>query len=569
VHDLTGDGGWAPYVPAPPSPVPPSDVVVQALDPLRGDLLGWAGNGSTLWNLHLATDTWSSRAVSGGPPAEFSRRAAIVDSLRDRLIVFGVGIDPTFQVEITTVWTLPLDATVPNWSEIRPAGPTPRLGTNGSFNMVVVADRRRDRVLLFGEGNQVWQLDLVGAATWSLLENFPTFFYAPTAGLDPANDRLLIFYADYGRIGQTWLYTWPLSAPPSQANRLFPSGIVPQSGSSWFGAFDPPTSRLMLIGGSEGFWQYEAVASPPPPPVIAGCPGDREVTAGSHLDLVFQLGPLEQGGTLDYVLSSQRAWPGLPVSGAVTLLPKEVQSLPFGIDVPDSAAAGPNRLRLAATLRGVGSSGSCDAVMTVSPPASIPAVDLTCAPGVTSIPGGQVRGRFRATLTGSAATSLDWAATSVRAWPGFPRSGNVPVGGGGLANLDLDIAVPDTARVGVNAITVTFRSASDDVADSCAWAITGPGETTMPIPEFAFRMAPNPAIDIVGLNLSLAHDTNVRVELRNLATGRLVLAREFGRLEAGVYPLELSEGGEIPSGIYAVRLFLDGFTRSSKLVVLR
>jgi len=67
---------------------------------------------------------------------------------------------------------------------------------------------------------------------------------------------------------------------------------------------------------------------------------------------------------------------------------------------------------------------------------------------------------------------------------------------------------------------------------------------------------PNPAAGRVTLHLELDREMVVRSEIRQLATGRLVWARNLGRLGPASFTVDLVPDDVLPSGAYIVRLFL-------------
>jgi hypothetical protein len=76
-------------------------------------------------------------------------------------------------------------------------------------------------------------------------------------------------------------------------------------------------------------------------------------TPGAPLDLVYSVSnPLPGLRTLEWTLASARAWPGYPLSGSFQLGAGESEDLIVRANVPDTAAAGPNTLRLSLGFAG-------------------------------------------------------------------------------------------------------------------------------------------------------------------------------------------------------------------------
>src|SRR5204862_8274208 len=113
----------------------------------------------------------------------------------------------------------------------------------------------------------------------------------------------------------------------------------------------------------------------------------------------------------------------------------------------------------------------------------------------------------------------------------------------GAAVFDVDFAVPDTATTGVNSVGVTLALFGRSAADSCTWALRAPGSGETPSGGLVLSVPPNPSHEGVTLRLGPDHDTEVRVEVRQLATGRMVYAKSLGRLDAGAYALPLLPQG--------------------------
>src|SRR5262245_8004832 len=168
------------------------------LDPLRDRMIVFGGDAgpasNETWALSLGDPSaWSLLVPSGTPPAARRGHTAIYDPVRDRMSVLG-GADPT---RFTDVWALSLGG-APAWTEITPAGagPTARRDHGAIYDPV------RDRMIVFGgsttggEVNDVWTLSLAGTPAWTPLAPLgsPPFERSLFgACYDPVRDRMLVF----------------------------------------------------------------------------------------------------------------------------------------------------------------------------------------------------------------------------------------------------------------------------------------------------------------------------------------------------------------------------------------
>jgi hypothetical protein len=381
--DLNGVRGWEPYA----GGAPPAWF---ALDARRREIVGvQKDNFQSIHVLDLAIDAWRLRSATNVPDHSFDAQAAIVDSLTDRLLLIGAAPDPVFQVEVTTVWALPLDTETPTWTRLRPTGGPPQL-TNHPADpkpLNALVDARRERILIFGQGKEAWELSFAGATagdgTWTHLGDFPIFMYEPSAGLDAANDRVFVFYADEGRILDVWMFEWSLAQPPSAARRLFPTGEEPLRGYFWCGGMDPATNRLYLVGGPQGFWSYNPANGTPPPlsEIALTCAADVAWGPGSSIVATATADVTTTTAThVSYEATSVRNWPGFPVSGTAPIA-GGVANISFAVLVPDSVSAGENAITITALLESEDVADSC--TLRLLDPSSGPGPDPD--PVVTSI----------------------------------------------------------------------------------------------------------------------------------------------------------------------------------------
>lgn len=150
-----------------------------------GDVLIFSPQGDTVWR---------TLTTVGPAPEPRSEHTALLDPEHDQMIVFGGRAADGRYVD--DVWALSLSEPR-TWTPLAPIGdrPAPRAGHS------VVLDTRRDRMIVYGGTNNVealgdcWALDLSGAPTWTQLPGFPVAD-SPRAHaslvFDPVRDRVIL-----------------------------------------------------------------------------------------------------------------------------------------------------------------------------------------------------------------------------------------------------------------------------------------------------------------------------------------------------------------------------------------
>jgi hypothetical protein len=247
---LAGTPTWLPLTPA--GPPAPRDLHAAILDPVRDRMLMYGGNqsGSPLsdtWSFSLASGTWSVLA-GGGIPIARSLHSAIYDPVGQRMIVFG-GYDGA---GMNDSWVSSLGQN-PSWSPLTTAGtsPSPRWGHSAIYDPV------RNRMIVFGgrgaDGfhDDVWALSLSGTPTWSALTpsgSTPSPRYLQSAIYDPVRDRLVVFAGSNGssQLGDVWALT--LSGTPTWS-QIVASGTPPTARYLQSAIYDPVRDRMVVFGG--------------------------------------------------------------------------------------------------------------------------------------------------------------------------------------------------------------------------------------------------------------------------------------------------------------------------------
>jgi N-acetylneuraminic acid mutarotase len=212
-----------------------------------------------VWTLSLSGTTgWSVWDPVGSPPPGRDRFSAVCDPLRDRVLVFGGHCFDGSERYFADVWAL-TPAAVPGWSPLAPAGapPASRLGHSA------VLDPVRDRMLVFGgyyyDGayhylNDVWALKLGDSPEWVQLAPAgtpPSARSGHVAVYDPLRDRMLVF-GGYSFDG-AYHYSnevWALSLGGTPAwTQIIPAGDAPPARAGHAALYDPVRDRLVLSGG--------------------------------------------------------------------------------------------------------------------------------------------------------------------------------------------------------------------------------------------------------------------------------------------------------------------------------
>jgi hypothetical protein len=244
------DPTWA-DVPAQPWPLGTEGGSI-VFDPLRDRLLLFGGglnygaaNSSDTWELSLANPSgWKLVETSTGTrPAGRFQHAAIYDPTGDRMIVFGEYTGHPLQ----DTWALSLSGDL-EWqlvSGVSPAG--------SRYRLAAIYDPVRDRMIVYGGyigDDGVWALDLSGSPSWMhLASGGPGARSFPAAVYDGHQDRLLVFggitVASYQFENDVW--SLPLSG--GAWTPLSIAGAMPAARGSAACAFDPVNDRLVLHGG--------------------------------------------------------------------------------------------------------------------------------------------------------------------------------------------------------------------------------------------------------------------------------------------------------------------------------
>src|SRR5262249_15288620 len=202
-------------------------------------------------------------------------------------------------------------------------------------------------------------LDLSGTPSWEQLPvtGAPPPSLGRSATYDPVRDRVILVgfgqgdsFVDGtgGRVDAVTLAGGPswvsLSENIAQAG---PNAPAPHG-------YDPFHDRLL---SSPALWEFPFGSAPE---ATLSCPGDLVWTPGSTLTVTYGVtNPDAADQFADYTLTSERSWPGLPISGSVQVPGRGGADIVAQVAVPDTAAHGLNTLHLHATLRDAGTPLDC------------------------------------------------------------------------------------------------------------------------------------------------------------------------------------------------------------------
>lgn len=256
---LTGSPTWSKL--APPVPQPEPALVSSALvDPVRNRLLVFSGYGqasSELWGMSLTgggSPAWTQLVPVGGVPLGRSGHTAILDKPRNRMVVFGGVYGDQFP--LNDVWVHDL-AGSGGWTLLTPTGARP----SQRFDHAAVFDSVRNRMVVFGGSDQnnnynndVWALSLTGTPAWTQLSpsgTGPSARRRHGAVHDRSRNRMVIFG---GNDGNPLTDVWALSLTTVNGAwaQLATTGTGPFSTlAPVAGAYDVLRDRIVFTGSDD------------------------------------------------------------------------------------------------------------------------------------------------------------------------------------------------------------------------------------------------------------------------------------------------------------------------------
>jgi type IX secretion system substrate protein/galactose oxidase-like protein len=193
---------------------------------------------SDVWSLSMdSTLTWTKLDPGSGPTAR-ARMVEILDSARNRMVVFGgAGFSDTWALDLTGGTS---------WSPISTSGPAPSNTVQGAAAYDIAGDR-----LLYQNGSQTSALSLA-SGMWSTLDQVPAIPIARgqfASIVDPVRRRYLVFGGYDGNTLRNDVWALSLDSPwPWQ--QLFPSGTPPSQRRDLVAIYDPKGDQMVLFGGN-------------------------------------------------------------------------------------------------------------------------------------------------------------------------------------------------------------------------------------------------------------------------------------------------------------------------------
>lgn len=198
----------------------------------------------------LVSKEWKRVEVSGEPPSERTWCASVYDAVEDRMIIFGGWYEFSF---FNDVWELDLTAGSETWQLLSTSGTRPASREAATC----VIDSINNRMIMFGgydlttsARNDVWELDLT-TLTWTQLfpsGTSPVPRYAHTAVYDPVDQRMIVFggIAPYST-GFNDVWELDLTDGAEVWQQLSPTGGTPPARCRHFGVYNS-VSNEMIVG---------------------------------------------------------------------------------------------------------------------------------------------------------------------------------------------------------------------------------------------------------------------------------------------------------------------------------
>ena len=283
----------------------------------------------------------------------------------------------------------------------------------------------------------------------------------------------------------------------------------------------------------------------------AGCPPSSTVLANDPYNASFSItnNNIMFGQTLNYSVTVNRNWPGLPINGSSVLAAGGTNNVPFSFTIPDTAATEDVQLCITVAQQNGARSVRCCVTLQVLNPATAALASLVSA----SADNGVVRLAWQ--LADAAAVNV-YRSTDGRGWDLLSTVS--PDGENRILFEDATVA-----RGTRYAYRLGVRQPGGEVPA---------GETWIDVPEgasFALHGArPNPSVGRLSVSFSLASATKATLEMIDL-NGRRVYEQSVGG-RTGFQVVTLDQvTHNLPMGIYALRLTQDGRTLTSKVTIVR
>ena len=275
LSNANGIGGTPTWSELTPSGTPPQarESGSAVYDPTHNVLIVYAGDAggapfSDVWTLSNAngsggTPTWSPQSPTGTAPAARTGQSALLDSVNNRMIVFGGTTATTTFADTWILTTANGIGGTPAWSMITVTTTAPSV----AYHSAVYDAARNDMYVFAGISTQdklqandhAFALSAAnGIGTgqkWTL--GGPPVRYSHVAFYDSANNALIVFGGQHAissvNFNDYWKESTVLGSANLQWNLQTISGSRPSPRWGMSGLYDSTNNRLMIFGGATGF----------------------------------------------------------------------------------------------------------------------------------------------------------------------------------------------------------------------------------------------------------------------------------------------------------------------------
>ena len=283
----------------------------------------------------------------------------------------------------------------------------------------------------------------------------------------------------------------------------------------------------------------------------AVCPGSNTVLANDIYNASYPVtnNNVIFGQTLNYSITINRNWPGVPVNGSTVLPAGGGNNVPFSIQIPDTAATEDVQLCFTVSQQNGARKVTCCTTLHILNPVTATLASLVSATaddGVVHL----------AWQLADAASVNVYRSTDGTRWEFL--SSVAPDGDNRIAFEDATVT-----RGTRYAYRLGVRQPGGEVPAGETW-VEVPGAAS-----FALQGArPNPSVGRLSVSFSLASASRATLELLDL-NGRRVFEQSVGG-QAGFQVVMLDRATQhLPMGVYALRLTQDGHTLTSKVTIVR
>lgn len=275
LSNANGIGGTASWTQLTPSGTPPQarESGSAVYDPTHNVLVIYAGDAggspfSDVWTLSNANGTagtpvWSPQSPTGTPPAARTGQSAVLDSVNNRMMVFGGTTATTTFADTWVLTTANGIGGTPAWSMISVTTTAPSV----AYHSAVYDAARNDMYVFAGISTQdklqandhAFALSAAnGIGTgqkWTL--GGPPVRYSHVAFYDAANNSLIVFGGQHAissvNFNDYWKEATVLGSANLQWNLQIVTGPRPSPRWGMSGLYDSVNNRLMIFGGATGF----------------------------------------------------------------------------------------------------------------------------------------------------------------------------------------------------------------------------------------------------------------------------------------------------------------------------